>query len=323
MINLTDARPVVVSQDPPVAPRTPRVRRQSVYRRHRALILMFIPGFLVFALFAYGPLPGIIIAFKDFSVTQGIWGSDWVGLANFERLFAGGDFLRALRNTLVLAALDLLIVFPAPIILALALNELRWNPFKRLVQTLSYLPHFISWVVLAGILFQFLGSGGPLNALLGMFGVESRAWLLDSGYFYLIFVISKIWATIGWGAIIYIAALSGIDQTLYEAARMDGAGRFKQIRHVTLPGIAPTIAIMFLLSLSSFLAVGFDQVYNLTTPATQTVADIIDTYVLRQALSFDFSLSMTASLFQALVGLLLVLIGNSVIKRLDPERGLF
>ncbi|WP_420110556.1 ABC transporter permease [Pseudactinotalea sp.] len=301
----------------------PQRRRVSPYRRYRSLIAMFVPGFIVFMLFAYGPLPGIVIAFKDFSVIEGIWGSDWAGTANFERLFAGADFLRALRNTLIFAALDLLIVFPAPIVLALALNELRWNPFKRLVQTFSYLPHFISWVVLAGILFQFLGSAGPLNALMGLFDIEGEAWLLRSEYFYLVFVLSKIWATIGWGSIIYIAALSGIDPTLYEAARVDGAGRFQQMRHVTLPGLLPTIAILFLLSLSNFLAVGFDQIYNLTTPGTQAVADIIDTYVLRQMLSFDFSLSMAASVFQALVGLGLVMIGNVVVRRLDPDRGLF
>lgn len=302
---------------------TPTRRRASPYRRYRSLILMFIPGFFAFMLFAYGPLPGIVIAFKDFSVIDGIWGSDWAGGENFERLFSGADFARAMRNTLILAALDLLIVFPAPIVLALALNELRWNPFKRLVQTLSYLPHFISWVVLAGILFQFLGSAGPLNALLGLFGIEGQAWLLRSEYFYVIFVLSKIWATIGWGSIIYIAALSGIDPTLYEAARVDGAGRLQQIWNVTLPGILSTIAILFLLSLSNFLAVGFDQVYNLTTPGTQSVADIIDTYVLRQLLAFDFSLSMAASVFQSIVGLVLVLIGNAVVNRLDPERGLF
>ncbi|WP_154794526.1 ABC transporter permease [Occultella kanbiaonis] len=298
-------------------------RRRSPYRRYLPLILIFLPGFIIFMVFAYGPLPGIIIAFKNFSVIEGIWGSDWAGLDNFRRLFAGADFGQAIRNTLVLAGLDLIIVFPAPIVLALLLNELRWNPFKRLVQTLSYLPHFISWVVLASILFQFLGSAGPVNAFLGLFGIDGQPWLLQSQWFYVIYVVSKIWATVGWGAIIYIAALAGIDPTLHEAARMDGANRWQQIRHVTLPGIAPTVAIMFLLSLSSFLAVGFDQVYNLTTPSTQQVADIIDTYVLRQLLSFDFSLSMAASVFQAVVGLTLVLLGNWVTRRIDPERSLF
>jgi putative aldouronate transport system permease protein len=294
------------------------------YWRHRYFILMFLPGFALFALFTYGPLYGILIAFKDYSVTQGITGSAWVGLKNFNDLFfAGPDFLHALRNTVVFAMLNLVVLFPAPIILAIILNECRFKWFVRLVQTISYLPHFISWVVLSGILFQFLGQLGGVNALLNLFGLPAQSWLYQPDKFYLIYASSAVWAGIGWGAIIYIAALAGVDQQLFDAARVDGASRLQRIRHVSLPGIAPTISIMFLLQIAHFLTVGFDQVYNLMTPITQDTADILDTYVLRHVLSFDYSRGMAASVFQSVIGLILVIIGNRVVRRLDSDQGLW
>jgi putative aldouronate transport system permease protein len=292
--------------------------------RNRYLIAMFLPGFALFVMFTYVPLYGIIIAFKNYSVVDGIFGSPWVGLENFHRLFTSGpDFTNALRNTVILAALHLFIVFPAPIVLALVLNECRWKWYVRLVQTISYLPHFISWVMLAGILFQFLGQGGAFNAILGMLGLPAQSWMFESDRFYLVYVVSNVWATIGWGAIIYIAALAGVDQNLHEAATVDGANRWQRIRHVAIPGILPTVSIMFLLQIGHFLSVGFDQVYNLMTPATQNVADILDTYVLRHLLTFDYSLSMAASLFQSVIGLLLVILGNYIVRRLDPDQGLW
>jgi len=294
------------------------------YWRHRYFIAMFLPGFAVFVLFTYAPMYGILIAFKDYHILDGVAGSEWVGLANFHSLFfSGSDFLNALRNTLVFACLNLLVVFPAPIVLAIILSECRWKWFVRLVQTISYLPHFISWVVLSGILFQFLGQLGTVNALLGLFGLPAQSWLYEPDKFYGIYVLSAIWAGIGWGAIIYIAALAGVDTELYEAARVDGASRWQRIRHVSLPGIAPTISIMFLLQISHFLVVGFDQIYNLMTPITQDSADILDTYVLRHVLTFDYSQGMAASLFQSVIGLILVVIGNRVVRRLDPDQGLW
>ncbi|GAA5198088.1 ABC transporter permease subunit [Rugosimonospora acidiphila] len=293
------------------------------YWRHRYLILMFLPGFALFLLFAYGPLYGIVIAFQNYSVVRGISGSSWVGLQNFTSLFSGPEFLHALRNTVVFAGLNLVVIFPAPIVLALLLNECRWKWFVRLVQTISYLPHFISWVVLAGILFQFFGQLGAVNAVLHVFGLPSQAWLYEPNKFYVIYVVSAIWAGVGWGAIIYIAALAGVDQQLYEAARVDGSSRLQRMRHVSLPGIAPTISIMFLLQISHFLAVGFDQIYNLMTPITQDSADILDTYVLRHVLSYDFSQGMAAAIFQSVIGLVLVFIGNRVVRRLDPDQSLW
>jgi putative aldouronate transport system permease protein len=293
------------------------------YWKHRYLIAMFLPGFAMFLLFAYGPLYGIVIAFQQYSIVRGIGHSPWVGLANFASLFSGADFLHALRNTVVFAALNLAVLFPAPIILALILNECRWKWYVRLVQTISYLPHFISWVVMAGILFQFFGQLGAVNAVLHVFGLPSQTWLYEPNKFYLLYVLSAMWASIGWGAIIYIAALSGVDQELYEAARVDGASRLQRIRYVSLPGIAPTISIMFLLQIAHFLSVGFDQIYNLMTPITQDSADILDTYVLRHVMSYDFSQGMAASLFQAVIGLLLVFIGNRVVRHIEPDQGLW
>lgn len=293
------------------------------YWRHRYLIAMFLPGFLVFVLFSYVPLYGIVIAFKNYSVIRGIGGSPWVGMQNFADLLSGQDFLHALRNTVVFASLNLVVLFPVPIILALILNECRWKWFVRLVQTISYLPHFISWVVLAGILFQFFGQLGAVNAVLHVFGLPSQSWMYQPNKFYVIYVLSAIWAGVGWGAIIYIAALSGVDQQLYEAARVDGASRRQRIRHVSLPGIAPTICIMFLLQIAHFLSVGFDQIYNLMTPITQDSADILDTYVLRHVMSYDFSIGMAAALFQSVIGLMLVYVGNRVVRHIEPDQSLW
>jgi putative aldouronate transport system permease protein len=294
------------------------------YWKHRYLIMMFLPGFLVFMLFAYGPLYGIVIAFQDYSIVRGIGGSSWVGLTNFTNLFfSGPDFLHALRNTGIFAGLNLIVLFPAPIVLALILSECRWKWFVRVVQTISYLPHFISWVVLAGILFQFLGQLGTVNAVLHAVGLPSQAWLYEPNKFYGVYVISAMWAGVGWGAIIYIAALAGLDQELYEAARVDGASRLQRIRYVSLPGIAPTISIMFLLQISHFLSVGFDQIYNLMTPVTQDSADILDTYVLRHVVSYDFSQGMAASIFQSIIGLILVYLGNRMVRRMDSDQGLW
>lgn len=320
-----------MSSTPPLmaAGRPPRVGGAAAanlgrsYWRQRYLIAMFLPGFVVFVLFAYVPLYGIVIAFKNYSVIRGIGGSPWVGFYNFSSLFDGPEFLHALRNTVVFACLNLVILFPAPIILALILNECRWKWFVRLVQTISYLPHFISWVVLAGILFQFFGQLGAVNAVLHAFGLPAQSWMYQPNKFYVIYVLSAIWASIGWGAIIYIAALSGVDQQLYEAARVDGASRRQRIRHVALPGIAPTISIMFLLQIAHFLAVGFDQIYNLMTPVTQDSADILDTYVLRHVMAYDFSQGMAASLFQSAIGLILVYVGNRVVRHLEPDQSLW
>ncbi|WNQ08879.1 ABC transporter permease subunit [Paenibacillus aurantius] len=297
--------------------------RRKLLRKHSGLILMFLPGFLLFLLFSYVPMYGILLAFKQFRIVDGIWNSPWAGLEHFQRLFTGEDFLLALKNTLVIASLKLVFTFPAPIVLAILLNEVRQAAFRRIVQTVSYLPHFFSWVILAGILFSFLGSEGGFNQMLRFIGLQPADWMLDPDSFYPIIVISTIWQSIGWGSIIYFAALSSIDPTLYEAAVADGAGRWKQIAHITIPSLMPTIIIMFLLYIGHFLTVGFDQIYNLTTPTNSSRADILDTYVLRHLLTMDYELGAAAGIFSSLVGLVLVVGCNGLVKLYDKDQGLW
>ncbi|MBD2843656.1 sugar ABC transporter permease [Paenibacillus sp. IB182496] len=313
----------------PAAALGERRHRGSAYRlwrsytSHLSLILMFLPGFVLFFVFEYFPLYGVLIAFKDYRLLEGVMGSPWAGLAHFERLFTGPGFKDALRNTVIIAALKLVIAFPAPIILALMLNEVRVLLFRKIIQTVSYLPHFFSWVILSGMMFAFLSLDGGFNQLLGLIGVEPVSWLLYPDYFYGILVASDIWQSIGWGSIIYFAALAAIDPTLYDAAIVDGAGRGQRAWHITLPSIMPTVIIVFLLGISGFLSVGFDQVYNLMTPATSQVAEILDTYVLRRLLALDYALGTAAGIFKAIVGLALVLIGNALVKLYDKEQGLW
>lgn len=306
--------------------RHPKRKASSFSRsfiQYRSLILMFLPGFALFILFSYVPMYGILIAFKNFRLLEGIWASPWVGFDNFRRLFTGEDFFSALRNTVSIAMLKLLLTFPAPVVLAILLNEVRQTVFRRLIQTVSYLPYFFSWVILGGLLFSFLGSDGAVNQLLQMFGFHPVNWMLDANKFYAVVIGSTIWQGIGWGSIVYFAALSSIDPLLYEAAVVDGASRFRQIWHITLPSLMPTVIIMFLLYIGHFLSVGFDQIYNLTTPTNTSAADILDTYVLRRLLSMDYELGASAGIFTSLVGLLLVVLGNRLVKLYDKEQGLW
>lgn len=293
------------------------------YSRNKHLILMFLPGFLLFILFSYVPLYGILIAFKKYQILDGIWGSPWVGIDNFKRLFEGAGFTTALRNTLIFAGLKYLFVFPAPIIFALLLNEVRVKWFRRSLQTITYLPHFFSWIILAGILFTFLGTEGGFNQVLGFFGIPAADWLMDPHKFYGVIVATDVWQSVGWNSIIFFAALTAVDPTLYEAAVVDGAGRFRRAWSITLPSIMPTVITMLLLSIGRFLSVGFDQIYNLTTPTTSNVADILDTYVLRRMLTMDYELGAAAGIFSSVFGLILVIIANRLVKWNDPEQGLW
>lgn len=293
------------------------------YLMHKYLILMFLPGFALFVLFHYVPLYGILIAFKQYRLTEGIMRSPWAGFDHFRDLFAGGGFKNAIRNTIIIAGLKYGFVFPAPIVLALLLNEVRQRWFRRGIQTLTYLPHFFSWVILAGILFAFLGRGGGVNRVLAWFGVAPVDWLIDPTYFYGVVVVSDIWQSVGWGSIVYFAALSAVDPTLYEAAIADGAGRFRRVWSITIPSIMPVVTTMLLLSIGHFLSVGFDQIYNLMTPTTSDVGDILDTYVLRRLLSMDYELGAAAGIFSSTIGLALVVLANWLVKRYDREQGLW
>lgn len=247
---------------------------------------------------------------------DGIWGSPWVGLKWFENLFTASDFMNVLGNTLIISLYKLVFCFPAPLLLALLFNELRNQTFKRTVQTIVYLPHFISWVVISGLLVTLLS---PSSGLISMFGMETSP-LIDPGTFRGLLVVSEIWKETGWETVIYLAAITSIGAEMYEAAKIDGAGRLQQILYITLPALKGTIAVLLILRTGKILSAGFDQVYNLYSPIVYDVADIIDTYVYRIGLSMGrFSLAAAAGLFQSVVGFILVLITNRVTKSLGEE----
>lgn len=286
-------------------------------RKHADLVLLIaLPlGFIL--VFRYLPMFGLVVAFKEFILSEGIWRSPWVGFENFVHLFSSADFPRALRNTILISMLRLGFGFFAPLILALLLNELRLQLFKRAVQTITYLPHFFSWVILGGIFLMLLGGDGPINAAIQSAGQSPVSFLGDKTWFIVILITTGIWQGAGYGAVIYLAALSGVDPNLYEAAAIDGAGRWAQTRHITLPCLAPTIIVLLLLNLGQILNAGFDQIYNMYNPIVYEVADIIDTFVLRRMVSMDFSLATAAGMFKSVVGLILVASANWLANRLS------
>ena len=295
----------------------PALKEFKGYIKYWDLCLMLLPVIVYFIIFKYIPMGGIVIAFKDFKLGLGVSGSEWVGLANFVDAFRTRFFIRAIRNTLIISVLKLCVGFPAPIILALLLNEVRHNGYKRVVQTISYLPHFLSWIIMAGILSQLLSpNNGAVNALLKSLGRKDPVpFLLDNTYFRGTVVISDVWKGVGWGSILYLAAISSIDPTLYEAAICDGATRPQRIRYITIPCIMPTITIMLILSLGGILDAGFDQLLNLYSSAVYETGDIIDTYVYRVGLvDWNYKLSTAIGLFKNIIGFVLVAGSNAVAK---------
>ena len=293
----------------------PALKEFKGYIKYWDLCLMLLPVVAYFIIFKYIPMGGIVIAFKDFKLGLGVSGSEWVGLANFVDAFRTRLFIRSVRNTLVISLLKLCVGFPAPIILALLLNEVRHNAYKRVVQTISYLPHFLSWVIMAGILSQLLSpNNGAVNALLKTLGRKDPVpFLLDNAYFRGTVVISDVWKGVGWGSILYLATISSIDPTLYEAAICDGANRPQRVKYITLPSIMPTITIMLILSLGGILDAGFDQLLNLYSSAVYETGDIIDTYVYRVGLvDWNYKLSTAIGLFKNIIGFVLVAGSNAV-----------
>jgi putative aldouronate transport system permease protein len=284
---------------------------------------MFLPVVIYFFIFKYIPMGGIVIAFKDFIVTKGIFGSEWIGLENFEKAFRLGTFRRSVTNTLTISGLKLLINFPAPIILALMMNEVTHLRFKKTVQTISYLPHFLSWVVLAGMFQQLLSpNNGPVNAILrDVFGVKESIYFLGSNeYFRATLVVTDLWKNAGWSSIIYLATIAGIDPTLYEAATVDGATRWQCTRYITLPSLASTIVIMLILSVGSIMDAGFDQVFNLYNSAVYRTGDIIDTYVYRYGIGeMKYSFATAVGLFKNVIAFILVVGTNLITRRLSGE----
>jgi putative aldouronate transport system permease protein len=294
------------------------------YRRHKGLLLLVAPGLAFFLVFNYLPMFGLVLAFKEFRLSAGILGSEWSGLENFSRLFGGADFPNALRNTVTISLLRLLFGFFAPIALALMLNEIRVSWYKRTVQTVTYIPYFLSWVILGGIFLMIFSQSGPANQISQLFGVSPIEFLTNDFWFIVVVIVTGIWQAAGYGAVIYLAALAGISPDLYEAAVVDGAGRWKQTLHITIPGLVPTIITLFILNLGHVLNAGFDQIYNMYNPMVYDAADIIDTYVLRRIVLMDFGLATGAGLFKSVVGLLMVVLANSLARRLSGgEQGIW
>ncbi|MBJ9987283.1 ABC transporter permease [Paenibacillus sp. S28] len=290
-------------------------------RRDRELLLLFIPCILFYIIFRYGPLYGLIIAFKDYSVFSGVMGSDWVGLKHFVKFFSNQDFWMLFRNTLLLGFYTLIFGFPFPILLAILLNEVRTKWFKKSVQTLSYLPAFLSVVIISSMIIDFLSpTNGLLNQLLAAFGFEKKYFLVDPGWFRPIYVISEIWGTIGYESIIYLAAIAGINPTLYEAARVDGTSRFHMIRHITIPGLMPTMLIMFILKTGSMIRIGYEKVLLLYNPMTYNVADVFSTYVYRKGLlESNYSYAAAVGMFEALVAMTMLLGANAISRKIGGK----
>lgn len=271
------------------------------------LHLMLLPGMVLILIFSYLPLQGIAIAFKDFIPTKGIWGSPWVGLDFFEYMFKMPDTGRVFYNTLKIAALKIFFNFPVPILVALLLNEVRHAGVKRAIQTMVYLPYFISWVILSGIIIDVFSQSGIVNQFLGIFGVDKIFFLGDNRYFVSLIVGTDVWRSFGYGTVIYLAAITGIDETLYESAVIDGANRFRQTLYITLPSIAPIITLMLILSLGNVLNAGFDQIFNLYNPLVYKTGDIIDTFVYRIALvEANYSLGTAVGLLKSVVSFALI-----------------
>ena len=304
------------------------IARRSAWKRiwqHRMLYLLVLPALVYYAVFSYAPMYGVTLAFKQFLFRQGILGSPWVGWSNFQEAFLYDDFWNALRNTVIISFGRLLFEFPVAIVLALLLNELgERSKAKRLFQTVFTFPHFLSWVVLSGILINILGDTGIVNAILGQVGLPRTDFLATPGTFRPLLYVSDDWKEAGWGAIIYLAAIAGIAPELYEAAYVDGANRFDQLRFITLPSIAGTISIMLILAVGNIMNAGFDQIFNLYSGAVFNVADIMDTFVYRFTFQQGGSYGVGAAigLFKSALNLVLLLLANGVVKRMGQE-GLF
>lgn len=304
------------------------IRRKPLGKRiyeHRYLYLLLSLTLIFFVVFKYMPMYGVQLAFKKFTYRRGITGSQWIGLSNFEALFRNKQFTRTIGNTLAISIGRLVFTFFIPILMAILLNEIRCSAFKRVAQTLMYLPHFLSWVIISGIAYSLLSiNGGFINKLILAAGGKPVNFLLRPDCFRPILYISGIWKEVGWESIIYLAALAGVNPELYEAATVDGAGRFKQMWYITLPSIRSTVVIMLILTVSRIMSAGFDQIYNLYSAPVFSVADIIDTYTYRELfLKSKFGEATAAGLFQAAINIVVVVVTNQIAKAINDGEGLY
>lgn len=295
----------------------------SLYRHWQLYALLLLP-LVYFIIFKYGPMYGVIIAFKNFNLFKGIAQSPWVGLDVFKEVFQMRSFYSALKNTFMLNFLDLIVSFPAPIILALMLNEIKARLFKKFAQTALYLPHFLSWIIIGGIMYQvFATNSGIANLLLGHLGFDPIPFLTNKYYWLITYLAVGIWQSAGWGTIIYLAAITGVNKELYEAAAVDGAGRFGKMRHVTIPGIKSTIVILLILKIGEIVQIGFDRPYVIGNVSVNDFSEVISTFVYKVGIqTSQFSIAASVGLFQAVVGLVLLLTANYMAKKIT-ENGIF
>jgi putative aldouronate transport system permease protein len=293
------------------------VLKRDVQKNYR-VYLLFLPALLFYLIFCYAPMGGIIISFMNYSPTRGIVGSKWVGFKHFTDFFNSLYFFRLMRNTFMLNVYDIIVGFPVPIILALIFNEITARKFKSVVQTILYMPYFISMVVLCGIIITFTSSEGVINDVTVLFGLQAKNYLLDPVLFKPIFIITNIWQYAGWSSIIYVAALSGVDPELYDAAYVDGCGRFRRMIHVTLPGILPVIVIMLILRMGNLMSVGFEKVILLYNPLTYETADVISSYVYRRGLlEASYSFATAIGLFNSILNFAFLWFANWVSRRVN------
>lgn len=310
-------------QRTPSVPRS-RSRVWKEIAKHKYLYILVIPTILFYLLFTYVPMYGVVLAFKEFDYSKGILGSPWIGFENFRNVFENPDFIKAFRNTVLISFGRLLIEFPAPIILALLLNEVSQGRLKRVIQTIFTFPHFISWVVISGIIVSIFSSQGLYNQLLSVFGMESRSVLTDGPSFTAVLFLSNIWKEAGWSAILYMAAIAGINPELYEAAAVDGANRFQQMRAITWPVVKSTAAILLILAVGNVMNGGFDQIFNLYNAAVYSYSDILDTLVYRSAFqdATGFGFSTTVGFLKSLINCALLFAANYFIRTVAKEEGL-
>jgi putative aldouronate transport system permease protein len=301
-----------------------KVRLRTRLVRYRWLFVLLLPGLAYFAVFRYAPMYGVTIAFQDYLPFLGFSGSPWVGLKHFENLFSSPDFPRVLSNTLILALLNAVFVFPAPIVVALLLNELRLSVLKRAIQSAIYIPHFLSWTIVAALTYLlFALDTGPITQLMNSIFGARFDFLADPSWFRPLVIAQTLWKSVGWGTIIYLAALAGVDANLYEAARIDGANRWRQMWHVTLPTIRSTIVVMAILLAGNLLDTGFEQIYLLTNSLNRSVAEVFDTYVYFLGITQGaYSYSTAVGLFKAVVGIILIYGVNWLARRFN-HTGLF
>ncbi|MDF2961309.1 MAG: binding-protein-dependent transport system inner rane component [Paenibacillus sp.] len=297
----------------------PRLRRAILQQKW--MYVLALPGILYFLLFKFAPLWGLLIAFKEYNPYKGLWGSEWVGFTNFIELFSSQVFYIMLRNTFAINIFGIIFMFPLPIILAVMLNEVRHEVFKRINQSIVYLPHFLSWVVVASMTFFMLSTDvGIVNKIISGFGYETVSFLSTPDYYWALLTVQSMWKEAGWGTIIFLAAMAGVDPQQYEAAVIDGASRMKQIWHITLPAIRPTIIILLILRLGHMADVGFEQVLLMNNPLVTSVSQVFDTYAYTIGiLGGKTSVGVTVGMFKGVVGLILVLLSNYTVKKMGQE----